>query len=343
MLLPIFLTANQPPDRFYSGGPAIAAFRSAPGGDTRVPEDWLGSTTTLFGEDKLGLSTLPDGTTLREVVNSNPLAWLGSQHVRCFAADTMMLVKLIDAGQRLPVHIHPDGDFAARSLGHTHGKAEAWIILRPGVVHLGFKRPISASELAGWVETQNSAAMLENMNTVEVLPGHVVYVPPGVPHAIGKGIFLVEVQEPEDLSILLEWNGFDIDGVTHGHLGLGFDVALTAADRSPWTEGELESLLCQDMSESGRLLPHAASQYFRVQYGRSTDQDLQTAGFSILVVIRGQGILETAPKKREIAPISFEVRTGDTVLVPYDFGDFRLLGDVESIRLQPPQAKGNSL
>ncbi|WP_231560250.1 hypothetical protein [Microbacterium hominis] len=39
------------------------------------------------------------------------------------------LVKLLDAGQRLPVHAHPDDAFAAAHLGRAHGKAEAWYIL----------------------------------------------------------------------------------------------------------------------------------------------------------------------------------------------------------------------
>jgi hypothetical protein len=50
------------------------------------------------------------------------------------------------------------------------------------------------------------------------------------------GITLVELQEPTDFSILLEWAGFAIDGVTEGHLGLGFDLALTALDYSGWDE-----------------------------------------------------------------------------------------------------------
>ena len=39
-----------------------------------------------------------------------------------------------------------------------------------------------------------------------------VLVPAGVLHAIGEGVLLVELQEPEDLSILLEWRGFELDG-----------------------------------------------------------------------------------------------------------------------------------
>jgi mannose-6-phosphate isomerase class I len=38
-------------------------------------------------------------------------------------------VKLLDGGQRLPVHAHPHAAFAARHLGRAHGEAEAWYIV----------------------------------------------------------------------------------------------------------------------------------------------------------------------------------------------------------------------
>lgn len=43
-----------------------------------------------------------------------------------------------------------------------------------------------------------------------------------MPHAIGESILIVEVQESENLSVLTEWNGFEIDGVKDGHLGSDF-------------------------------------------------------------------------------------------------------------------------
>ena len=58
MTEPILLPANQPADRFYRGGAKIAALRQVPYLGGNVPEDWVGSTTTLFGESDLGLTRL---------------------------------------------------------------------------------------------------------------------------------------------------------------------------------------------------------------------------------------------------------------------------------------------
>ncbi|TFD52676.1 carbohydrate kinase [Cryobacterium sp. Hh7] len=337
MLLPIFLSANQPPERFYLGGPAISSFRGSAAVGDRVPEDWVGSTTTVFGETELGLSTLPSGETLRNVIASDPVAWLGSEHLRGFGKDSMILVKLLDAGQRLPVHIHPDGDFAARNLAQLHGKAEAWIILQPGVVHLGFNREVSCEELANWVDTQNTGAILAAMNVVPVRVGDGIFVPPGLPHAIGQGVFLVEVQEPADLSILLEWVGFEIDGATDGHLGLGFEVALEAADRSLWTASEIDALVCRESASSGHALPDLAGRYFRANHIAGSAKRIQAAGFSILIAVAGQGALEARPTADSQPVFSTNVQSGDTILIPHDFGEFWVTGNVEMIRLQPPE------
>jgi mannose-6-phosphate isomerase len=134
------------------------------------------------------------------------------------------------------VHIHPDATFAADHLHRTHGKTEAWVVLGGGTVHLGFKDRLSPDLLGELVQEQDVRTLLGAMHQLEVSTGDAVLVPAGMPHAIGAGVFLVEVQEPEDLSILLEWRDFAIDGPRDGHLGLGFDRALRAtniAEREP--------------------------------------------------------------------------------------------------------------
>ena len=113
---------------------------------------------------------------------------------------------------------------------------------RPAV-HLGFRRDVEAETLAGWVARQDAAAMLDALHAVPVAPGDSVLVPAGIPHAIGAGVFLVELQEPTDLSVLLEWDGFAVDGVSDGHLGLGFDVALACVDRRGWGAERLAGLI----------------------------------------------------------------------------------------------------
>lgn len=279
--------SNRPPERFYRGGARIAAFRGEPAAAEREPEDWIGSTTTIFGESELGLSRLPDGRLLRDVIAADAVGWLGAAHVARWGSDTRLLVKLLDAGQRLPVHAHPHDDFAALHLGHAHGKAEAWYVLEGGPVHVGLRRDVSAQELAGLVARQDVATLLGLLHEVEVGPGDVVWVPPGELHAIGAGILLLELQQPEDLSILLEWEGFAIDGPRAGHLGLGFETALAAVSRTARGAEELRGLV-RPAPASGSVLPPAADGYFRLERVPVDGATSIDAGFAILVVTGGE-------------------------------------------------------
>ena len=137
---------------FYAGGERIAALRGTPPQD-HTPEEWIGAANTTFDGTR-GLSALPDGTLVRDAIEADPEAFLGAEHVARFGADPALLVKLLDAGQRLPVHFHPDGAFAARELGLAHGKTEAWLIVEadPGAsVWVGFARGSASTRCAaGW-------------------------------------------------------------------------------------------------------------------------------------------------------------------------------------------------
>ena len=54
---------------------------------------------------------------------------------------------IVDAGQRLPVHAHPDGGFAGQYVSTAHGKAEAWYIVDGGEIYLGLRQDVTAADL----------------------------------------------------------------------------------------------------------------------------------------------------------------------------------------------------
>jgi mannose-6-phosphate isomerase len=325
---PLALPPNQQ-HHFYLGGAGIAALRGQPPlADERLPEDWVGAVSTMFGSDR-GLSRLEDGRLLRDVIAADPEAFLGAAHVARYGASTELLVKLLDAGERLPVHFHPGRDFARAELGLDHGKTEAWLIVATeqsdAAVHIGFREAIDEDTVRAWMRDQDAEAMLAAMHRAPVAPGDAIFVPAGTPHAIGAGILMVELQEPADLSILLEWEGFALDGEAEGHLGLGYDTALRALDRSAWSEDRLAALRG---SREQRVLPADADPYFRAEWLHAPAE--LDVGFSILVALNGEGSLVTQDDHER------SIRRGDTVLIPFNAGVCALHGDVEAIRCRPP-------
>jgi mannose-6-phosphate isomerase len=317
--------------RFYRGGAAIADLRGFdPGGD-HVPEEWIGSTTTVFGESELGLSRLADGALLRVAIAAEPAAWLGPDHAARFGADPALLVKLLDAGQRLPVHLHPDGPFARDHLRTSFGKTEAWVVVgaRPGAqVHVGFRDDVDEATLRAWVADQDHDAMLDALNPVDVAPGDAIFVPAGIAHAIGEGLLIVELQEPTDLSILLEWEGFGIDDAREATLGLGWDLALECVERSARDAGALRG--GADGGAVSELLPAAAQRFFRAQRVAPGGGSAPLGqGFAVVVVTEGSGAIA-----------GLEVQRGDAVLIPHAAGAVAAEGDLVAIACRPPEVGG---
>ena len=184
-------------ERPYRGGSKIAEFRGIPDPGDYHPEDWIGSTTSMFTNERLGLSILDDGVTLRDAIRKDPEGFLGYEHVGFYGPDPGILVKLLDAGERLSVQCHPDRQFAQKFLGAKYGKSEAWIILDTYVaeaaVYVGFKEEIGIEQLERIVTAQDKEELHNLLNRLDISPGDRVFVPGGVPHAIGEGILMIEI------------------------------------------------------------------------------------------------------------------------------------------------------
>jgi mannose-6-phosphate isomerase len=334
MAKPEKLPANQF-DHFYKGGNRIGALRGGPGGPMR-PEEWIGSTTTRFGEKSQGLSVLSDGRYLKDAIESSPEEWLGAEHIAAYSSSIEVLVKLLDPDQRLPVHFHPNRKFAKDHLSLNHGKTEAWIILEApakATVGLGFKEEMKKSTVAELVEQQDSAALLASLKSVEVEAGDSIFVPAGTPHAIDAGIFVLELQEPTDLSALLEWTDFAVDGVKDGHLDLGFDTVLDALNFSPIPASEIEKLVMRERISGGHdlaVFSDVANPYFRADYISGANSILP-AGFGIFLALGGAGEIRFSN-----AP-ALSVNKGDAIVIPFSAGDATYSG-VSGVLSRPPMA-----
>jgi mannose-6-phosphate isomerase len=295
---------------FYEGGARIAALRGLELDSDHMPEEWLGAVNTTFGDAERGLSRLQDGTLVRDAVAADPEGWLGPGRDH-----PALLVKLLDAGQRLPVHFHPGREFAREALDSPFGKTEAWWIVEaePGAhVWVGWNREVALDEVREWMRTQDSAAMLDALHELPVRVGDVVYVPAGTAHAIGEGILMVELQEPTDMSVVLEWEGFEL-GEADSHLGLGWDRALDALDLSA-------------AGPPGTTLPPESEAFFRAE--RLQGGDALDPGFSVLVGLAGSGTLVTEGGDLDLA-------RGTVALLPHAAGRGELRGELEVLRARP--------
>lgn len=318
---PIPLAPNRIP-RFYRGGLMLDRFRGAAGpADGDRPEDWVGSATRAWtspGTDAppLGLSSvLVEGrpTTLEELLREEPEALVGGALLERAGPTLGVLVKLLDAGERLPVHCHPSREEAAALLGSRFGKTEAWLILAtrdggPASVWVGFSEDVAPDRLRAWIDRQDGPSLLASLSEHRVVPGDVLLIGGGVPHAIGAGVFLLELQEPTDYSVVAELQGFPIDPEA-ASLGLGWDraIGLFRTDAAPDPR--------QAPTAAGpgveRLLGAEADAYFRALRQRinGTGAPPFDAAFAVGVVLDGRGTIRGAAS-------DLDLRTGSTFALP---------------------------
>ena len=324
------------PHRFYRGGERILDFRRLPvpaGFDGRRPEDWVASTTRLFAEGGDGLSVLPDGRLLESALAEEPHQWFGPAHLARHGAEPGLLVKLLDAGERLPVHSHPDRQFASSHLGCAHGKTEAWLVVaaEPGAkVWLGFREDMGTDHLAALVDAQDER-LLASLNEFEVERGDAILVPGGQPHAIGAGVLVVELQEPTDFSVMLEHERFDLDA-DHAWLGLERGLALQSVATAALTGARLTELRTRWDGATGlrSALPSAAGDFFAAEVVDARGGPVQLdARFSVLVVVDGAGILTS---ERDGAR---EIAAGQVLLGAYSSGALEVEGAVTILRCSP--------
>jgi mannose-6-phosphate isomerase len=323
-------------DHFYRGGERIAAFRSVAAPSAHSPEEWLAATVHVAGRPGDGPSRLADGTLFADLVAADPAGWTGAPDRQ---SDVGLLVKLLDAGQRLPVHVHPTRPFAREHLHSCYGKTEAWHILETQgddpSVWVGFRADVDPDELRKRVDAQDSAWLLDHMNKMSVRPGDGILVPAGEAHATGAGVFLVEVQEPTDFSILLEWS-VTTAGREESHLGLGFDTVLRGVNHRATGPEELAALRhhvdpAATSSHLQSALPAASGAYFRFDLAAPAGAEPVAVphGFAVAIVLSGTGVLCWQNQEEQT------VRRGEVYAIPDGLGDWSLRGSVRVALCRP--------
>ena len=159
------------------------------------------------------------GMTLMDLIYKDPEAIFGiGQSEKPFP----VLVKLINAGDRLSVQVHPGKDGPAGS----ESKSEMWYVLDAqdhAEIYAGFKENYSKSEIE---RSLIDGVIIEKLNVYSPKSGDSYFIPPGTVHALGAGNLVLEIQQNSDSTYrLFDWNRKDHQGNSRTlHLEEGIDA-----------------------------------------------------------------------------------------------------------------------
>lgn len=151
------------------------------------------------------------GSTLHELWSKNRTAVFGERHEGNPSERFPLLIKLLDARDRLSVQVHPPAHRSKELAGEP--KTECWYVLHAAEgasVYAGLKKGVTRAEFEAALA---DGTVEEMLHRVPVRTGESIFIPSGRLHAIGEGLVIVEVQENSDTTYrVFDWNRNGLDG-----------------------------------------------------------------------------------------------------------------------------------
>ena len=206
--VPIYPLLMQPAYMHYLwGGGRIPRFFDRPPCTGTCAESWEISDRT---EALSRVANGPlQGRSLRDILQTAGPEIIGAGYT---GPTFPLLIKIIDAAQRLSVQVHPDDHAAARFGGEA--KTEMWYVLAadPGAeILVGLRE---GCDRPGFERALAQGRMEEILHVEPALPGRVFWVPGGLVHAIGAGCLLLEVQQNSNTTYrVCDWGRVGPDGL----------------------------------------------------------------------------------------------------------------------------------
>lgn len=317
--------------RAYYGGANIDRLEGNPNpAVSRFPEDWISSVTAAFNPgrnmEKEGLSQTVDGEYLKDLIEADRTNMIGQRKEMSF------LFKLLDASERLAIQAHPTVPFARKYFNSSYGKTECWYILNDGgCVYLGFKEGITKEYWKHLFDVQDIEGMLECMHHFPVKRGDLIYVAGGVPHAIGAGCFLAEIQEPTDLMVIPERvtpSGVRLaEEKLHG--GLGFEKMFDCFEYGGLSAEETKKRYFRKPLKRNNVLQNIIDRSITDKFQLDQliirgDYRYEMPSYGVILVIEGKGTIGAE-----------EVRTGDRMFLSETEKGIELSGSMQVILCRP--------
>nr|WP_325288071.1 type I phosphomannose isomerase catalytic subunit [uncultured Bacteroides sp.] len=192
------------------GGDKIIPFKHLNENLSNVGESW--EVSAVEGSESVVANGADKGLTLPEMVRKYREELVGEANYARFGNQFPLLVKFIDARQKLSIQVHPD-DELAKKRHNSFGKNEMWYVVSAdegATLISGFSRQITPKE---YKERVHDGTFDEVLQTCAIQPGDVFYVPAGRVHGIGAGAFVVEVQQSSDVTYrIYDYNRKDKNG-----------------------------------------------------------------------------------------------------------------------------------
>lgn len=256
------------------------------------------------------------GKTLDEIFNNEELKEKIFGKKALNLLEFPILIKFIDANNKLSVQVHPDDEYA-RKYENSQGKAEVWYIIdckKDAKLVCGLK-----NETSNLVESIKPENIEKNLNFIDVKKGDSIYIESGTVHAILDGILICEIQQNSDLTYrLYDWNRIDKNGKPRK---LHIDKSLDVINMN----NKVEIRHKDNTKTVQNIVANNKFSTDLIKVDKKYEDKTNLTSFYAYNVIDGKGILE-------IGDNQYNLSFGDSFIVPASVGEYCIKGNLELLK-----------
>lgn len=247
------------------------------------------------------------------------LGWLYKNHRALFGNiqndKFPLLVKILDAKEKLSVQVHPNDEYAWKFENGEYGKTECWYILdckKDGDLILGHNAN-NKKEMKDMINSNNWDKFIR---TIKINKGDFFYIPTGTIHAICEDTLILEIQQSSDTT----YRVYDYDRLQNGeprelHIDKSIDVTTVP-------HKDYDTFLARNKCDNAVIDTLVEEEYFSV-YRYSVDGKesfTHKKPFIMGSVISGDGYINDS-----------KISKGMHFILPGTVQEFTIQGNIEII------------
>lgn len=296
------------------GGRRIAEFKGLPSQGDTIGESW--ELSPMPGHESVVSQGTFKGATLPSLIAGHGREIMGERLMKKYDGKFPLLIKLIDSADDLSVQVHPN-DALASERHNSLGKTEMWYSIAPAegaYLYAGFSKKIDAAEFRREVAENE---IIPSLHKYFTRPGDIFFLPAGRVHSIGRGNFVLEIQEASDITYRIY--DYDRRDAAGNPRQLHVEESVGAIDFD-----DTEDLPAKnELGKVGVFTTLAECSYFRTEVARVEGMmsvDLAPRdSFTILVCTEGTLTVNGTDGR-------IDLRQGETALVPADVKSIDISG-----------------
>ena len=295
------------------GGTKICTMKGIHQKEPNIGESW--EVSAIPGHESVVAEGKYKDRTITDLIEEFGADLLGERVFQKYDGKFPLLVKIIDANDKLSVQVHPD-DNLAKKRHSSPGKTEMWYIISTepdAKVYAGFKIRTDPDD---YIRRIANGTFIETLAEHDSHPGDIFYLPPGRVHTIGAGNLLAEIQESSDITYRIY--DYDRKDALGNKRELHTSEAKDAIDYNLYDDYKYPPV--DDSQEIANLVNCEHFKTYRIKVTDKKDLSFNPDSFTVLMCLEGEMTL--------IHPVgSTSLKEGMTVLIPAALTNLRVTGE----------------